>query len=121
MSSTPTAQEPPSGSALAAVLSASLGLLALAVAQVMSEMSTAFKAAMQSLGNLWMPGAAGIGPYSGKETVALLVWLGSWALLHAVWKRRELPVGRIGTLALVLVGIATTLVWPPITELFVHH
>lgn len=117
----PSSEQRPSGPAMAAVLSASLGLLALAVAQIMSEVSTASKAAMQSLGNLWMPGAAGIGPYSGKETVALLVWLGSWALLHAVWKRRELSVGRIGTLALGLTGLATTLVWPPITELFVHH
>lgn len=121
MSAIPPAQQPPSGSALAAVLSASLGLLALAVAQVMSEVSTAFKAAMQSLGNLWMPGAAGIGPYSGKETIALIVWLLSWVLLHALWARKELSVGRLGTLALVLIGVATTLVWPPVTEWFVHH
>jgi len=117
----PSSEQRPSGPAMAAVLSASLGLLALAVAQVMSEVSAAFKTAMQSLGNLWMPGAAGIGPYSGKETAALLVWLLSWAALHAAWKRRELSVGGVGAVALVLIGIATTLVWPPVTELFVHH
>jgi len=111
----------PSGAALAATLAASFGVLALGIAQVLSEVSTPFKAAMQSLGNLWMPGAAGIGPYSGKETVALLVWLGSWALLHALWHKRELSVGRIGALSLMLVGVATTILWPPITELFVHH
>lgn len=114
-------RETPSGAALAAVLAASLGALALGVTHVMSEVSGSFKAAMQSLGNLWMPGAAGIGPYSGKETVALLVWLGSWGLLHALWCKRELSVGRIGALSLVLVGIATTILWPPITELLVHH
>jgi len=113
--------ERPSGAALAATLSASLGVLALGVAQVLSEVSGTFKTAMQSLGNLWMPGATGIGPYSGKETVALLVWLGSWALLHFIWRKRELAVGRVGIVALVLVGVATTILWPPITELFVHH
>ena len=111
----------PSGPALAAVLAASLGVLALAMAHVMSEVFVSCKTTMQSLGNLWMPGAAGIGPYSGKETVALLVWLGSWALLHVVWKRRELSVGRVGAVALILVGVATTLVWPPVTELLIKH
>ncbi|MBI4003579.1 MAG: hypothetical protein HY353_01005 [Candidatus Omnitrophica bacterium] len=115
------ASDAPSGAALAAVLAASLGLLALAMAHVLSEVSVPFKNAMQSLGNLWMPGAAGIGPYSGKETAALLVWWLSWAALHAAWKRRELSVGGVAAVALVLIGVATTLVWPPITELFVHH
>ena len=115
------ARERPSGPALAAVLAASLGVLSLAAAHVMSEVSASSKTAMQSLGNVWMPGAAGIGPYSGKETVALLVWLGSWTLLHVVWKRRELSVGRVGAVALILVGVATTLVWPPVTELLVKH
>lgn len=116
-----TSSEPPSGAAVAATLAASLGVLALAIAQVMSAVSPSFKAAMQSLGNLWMPGAAGIGPYSGKETVALVVWLSSWALLHRLFHIRELSIGRFGTVALTLVGVATTLLWPPVTELFVHH
>lgn len=115
------ARHVPSGAAIAAVLAAGLGVLALATAQVMSEASEPFKTAMLSLGKLWMPGAQGIGPYSGKETVALLVWLGSWAVLHVVCRTRELSVGRWGTLALILVGFATTLLWPPVTELFVHH
>ena len=117
----PSSEERPSGPACAAVLAAALGVLALALAHELSEAAASFKSAMQLLGNIWMPGAAGIGPYSGKETVALLVWLGSWALLHAAWKRRELSVGRVGALALILVGVATTLVWPPITSLFIHH
>lgn len=115
------ARHVPSGAAIAAVLAAGLGVLALATAQVMSEVSEPFKTAMLSLGKLWMPGAQGIGPYSGKETVALLVWLGSWVVLHVVGRTWELSVGRWGTLALILVGIATTLLWPPVTELFVHH
>lgn len=115
------ARHVPSGAAIAAVFAACLGVLALALAQVISEASEPFKTAMLSLGKLWMPGAQGIGPYSGKETLALLVWLGSWAVLHVAGRTRELSVGRWGTLALLLVGIATTLLWPPVTELFVHH
>ncbi len=111
----------PSGAALPATVSASLGLVALATANLLSEVSVGFNAALQSLGKMWMPGAAGIGPYSGKETVVLLVWLGSWALLHAVWRKRELSVPRVGGFALILVGVATTLLWPPIVELVIHH
>jgi len=117
----PSSEQRPSGPACAAVLAAALGVAALSLAQVLSEVSASFKGAMQTLGNSWMPGAAGIGPYSGKETTALLVWLLSWAALHAAWKRRELSVGRVGALTLALVGVATTLVWPPITEWFIHH
>ena len=107
------------GPAAAAVLSAGLGLLALGIAQVLSEVSEAFKHAMQTLGNLWIPGAAGIGPYSGKETAALIVWLGSWLVFHALLKRRDVNLVAAGVLALGLVGLATTLLWPPITHLFV--
>lgn len=116
-----TAPVRPSGPALAAALAAGLGVLGLAIAQVLSEMSPGVKGALQALGNLWIPGAPGIGPYSGKETVALLTWLISWGVLHGAWRTRELPVTTIGVTALFLVGVATTLLWPPVTELFVHH
>ena len=109
------------GPAAAALLAVGFGLLALGISQVLSEISGAFKSVMQTLGNLWIPGAQGIGPYSGKETVALMVWLASWVFLHGILKKREVSVALAGTAALILVGIATTILWPPITEWFVHH
>ncbi len=108
------------GPAAAALLSAALGLLALGVSQVLSEHSDAFRQAMQALGNRWIPGASGIGPYSGKETVALLAWLLSWVLLHRVLRRRDVNLVTAGALALVLIGIATTILWPPVTHVLVH-
>ena len=107
------------GPAAAALGGTVLGLMALGLSQVYSERSEPFKHAMQSLGNLWMPGAAGIGPYSGKETVALLVWLLSWAVLHLVLRKREVNLIVAGIFTLVLVGVATTILWPPITHLLV--
>ena len=105
------------GPAAAALISVGLGLLSLGVFHVLSEASTRVKDAMQVLGNAWIPGAQGIGPYSGKETAALLVWLISWAALHALWRRRDASVVLAGTVALVLVGVATTILWPPVTHL----
>jgi len=102
------------GAAGAAVLSAALGLLALAVTQVVTHVSPRINMAVYDLGKLWMPGAEGIGPYSGKQTLALLAWLISWGILHYLWRKRELNLMIVGTLALALIGVATTLVWPPI-------
>lgn len=106
----------PNGAAAAAVLSAAVGLLVLAISQIVTHVSAPINDAVHALGKLWMPGAEGIGPYSGKETIALLVWFASWALLHGLWRRRELKLLVVGTIALALIGIATTLIWPPLYE-----
>lgn len=111
----------PTGPAAASLIAAGSGLLALGVSQVLSEASASFKGAMQALGNLWIPGAVGIGPYSGKETVALLTWLLSWALWHVILRKREVSLVVAGMVTLVFVGIATTILWPPVTELLAHH
>ena len=107
------------GPAAAALLACGLGVLALALSHVLSEALAEFKASMQALGDLWIPGAAGIGPYSGKETVGLFVWLVSWTLLHALLRRREANLVSAAGLTLVLLGVATTLLWPPVTHLLV--
>ena len=107
------------GPAAAALLSAGLGLLALAVANLLSEASKAIEHDLQLLGAMWIPGANGIGPYSGKETVTLLVWLLSWAFLHAILKRREMNLVVAGIVTLVLLGLATTMLWPPVIDLLV--
>ena len=121
MAATSSSTHRPTGPAAAALLAAGLGLLALGASQLFSEAAPAFKDAMQALGNAWMPGAPGIGPYSGKETVGLLVWLLSWACLHAAWRKREVNLVATGAVMLALLGIATTILWPPVTGWFAHH
>ena len=102
------------GRAAAAYWGAGIGLLTLALANLGAELSEGVKNAVHAAGKLWMPGAQGIGPYSGKETLALLAWLGSWGLLRALLKNREIkePASFIGFL--VVLGAATTLIWPPV-------
>ena len=106
----------PSGGAAAAFLSVALGVAALAVSHLASESSERVKNIVYGFGKLWMPGAEGIGPYSGKETVALVVWLVSWFILHSILRRREVNVRIIGVLWLIGMGIATTLLWPPVVH-----
>jgi hypothetical protein len=110
-----------SGIAVAALMAAMIGLLTLAVVNVFTAASPAFNGWVHGVGKLWMPGAEGIGPYSGKETLAALGWLGSWVMLHFTLRSRELKLSRWVIGFLVGAGVATTLIWPPVFEYLAGH
>ena len=109
------------GEVVAALLAAGLGMLTLAFVNQATAASEAFNAWVHGIGKLWMPGAQGIGPYSGKETLSVVVWLVSWAILHPALKARELVLSRWLLVFLVMVGVATTFIWPPVFEHFAGH
>ena len=109
------------GAGQAAFLSAMLGVLTLALVNLGTEGSAAFKSLVHSIGKLWMPGAEGIGPYSGKETISLAVWLLSWLVLHRVLRGNELNHKFAVSLFLVGIALATTLLWPPVFYLLSGH
>ena len=111
----------PGGIAVAALLGAMSGMLTLAVINVFTAASKPFNAWVHGVGKLWMPGAAGIGPYSGKETLSVLVWIGTWAILHFALRDRDLSISRWLIVFLVGVGVATTLIWPPVFEYLAGH
>ena len=77
------------GPMVAALMAVPCGEFALLVADKISNRSKEMEAIVFGYGK-WMPGATGtgpggsIGPYSGKETIALAVWLVSWAVLHGI-------------------------------------
>ena len=112
----PASAEAPAGAAVAALLGAMFGMLTLAVVNVFTTASPGFTAWVHSVGKLWMPGAAGIGPYSGKETLAAVAWIASWALCALAFGHKELSLSRWLIVFLIGVGIATTLIWPPVFE-----
>jgi hypothetical protein len=120
----PTISTPPrraTGEAVAALMAAMIGMLTLAVVNQFTAISPGFNTWVHSVGRLWMPGAAGIGPYSGKETLAVVGWLVSWVVLHPALRARELTLSRWLIAFLVGVGLATTLIWPPVFEYFAGH
>jgi hypothetical protein len=106
---------------VAAILSAAVGLITLALINLGTAASEAFNAWVHGIGKLWMPGAEGIGPYSGKETLSLAVWVGSWVLLHRALRTRELTLGGWLVVFLIGIGIASTLLWPPVYEVLTGH
>src|ERR1051325_6872717 len=84
----------PTGEAVAALLAAGIAMLTLACVNQLTAGSDAFNAWVHGIGKLWMPGAQGIGPYSGKETLSVVAWLVSWGILHPALRARELTLSR---------------------------
>jgi hypothetical protein len=101
-------EERPTGPLVAALMAVLCGEFALLLADKISNRSKAMEARVYWLGK-WMPGASGsgaegsIGPYSGKETIALVVWCLSWAILHAALRNASLSVAR--SLYIFLIGL----------------
>jgi hypothetical protein len=100
----------PNGPGAAAVLAAGLGSFCVAIFALLGDKSASIK----SLMIFWKP----TGPLSGVTTCAIAAWLLVWLVLHARWKNRNLPMGRVSAIAFVLLILAVLLTFPPIEDLF---
>ncbi|MGQ0536694.1 MAG: hypothetical protein ACT4PT_11560 [Methanobacteriota archaeon] len=115
MTSTPS--RPATGPELAAILAATFGLLVMATVTVATELDDGVKEFVFDVGKAWIPHADHIGPYSGKETFLLVSWLGSWLVLRALLTGRSPNARVLYGIALAMLALATTLVWPPVWHL----
>jgi hypothetical protein len=112
----PRVRARPSGPAAAAVLSIGIGGLLMAIVVGISDANKPFESnVVHALGKLWVPGAAGIGPYSGKFTFFLVGWLVSWAILHVLLREKDVDLAKWLITAGVLITLGMLLVWPPMT------
>jgi hypothetical protein len=91
------------GSAWAAYLAAGIGAFAVGFVVVLNEID------LFPVPAFYAP-AGGV---SARTTVAVVVWLIAWAILHARWKAREVDSARVGmiTFLLIILGILGT--FPP--------
>jgi hypothetical protein len=99
----------PNGAGVAALFAAGLGAFTLAVVAIVADHSPAFKKLMI----FYTP----TGPLSGVTTIAIAIWLVSWVILDATWKRSEVAGWRV-TAGLVLIAISFVLMFPPVGYLF---
>jgi hypothetical protein len=93
----------PNGAALGAVLAAGLGAFTLGLLVIAGEAGVFVAPTMY--------GPAG--GLSGRSTLAALVWLIAWGMLHARWRNRDVAVSRVLTWSLVLVLLAVAMTFPP--------
>jgi hypothetical protein len=98
------------GVASAAFVSSGIGCLVIGLMVTGAEMSAGLKNAL----NWWNPA----GPLTGKTLVGVFVWLISWAVLHAMWKDKDMNLGKAFTATLILVAAGFLLTFPPFFELF---
>ena len=95
------------GAALAALLGAGIGALAMGCFVLLHETGLFVAPALY----------APAGGVSGRTTFAVVVWLLGWALLHSRWRHRQLESRRVYAVTLVLIGLGLLAVFPPIWKL----
>ncbi len=96
------------GAALAALLAAGIGAFALGLIVILNE-----------VGAFTVPAIyAPSGGVTGRTTLAVVIWLIAWAIMHRRWKGREVQTGRVQTAALILTLLGVVLTFPPVWRLF---
>ena len=100
----------PNGAGAAAILAAGIGAFLVAVFAILADQSAAIK----SLMIFWKP----TGPLSGVTTCAIVLWLATWAILHARWRQRSVNLARVNAAAFALLILGLLLTFPPIADLF---
>jgi hypothetical protein len=94
------------GSGAAAILSAGIGSLAIALFAIAADKS----AFVKDLFVFYRP----TGALSGETTVAILLWLAVWAILNWRWRKQNVSLRRVNSISLVLLGLSLLLTFPPI-------
>ena len=98
------------GAAAAAVLGAGLGSFALGLLTTLAVVTKPIKHALSFYGPT--------GPLSGKSTVSVLAWLVAWAVLHRLWKHRQMNFGKVFLATLILIALGFLGTFPTFFEAF---
>jgi integral membrane sensor domain MASE1 len=100
----------PNGAGAAAILAAGIGAFLVAAFAILADQNPAIKRMMIF--------SKSTGPLSGVTTCALVLWLASWAVLHARWRNQNVALSRINAVAFALLILGFLLTFPPIADLF---
>lgn len=95
------------GAAMAAFLAAGIGAFVLGVLAILNETDT------YATPTFYKPA----GGLPGRTTVAVVVWLVAWALLHKRWKERQIESPWVRNVTLVLIVVSLILTFPPVWHL----
>jgi hypothetical protein len=92
------------GTAVASFLAAGVGAFAMGAIVLLNE------AGLFAAPSLYAPAGA----VSGRTTIATIVWLVSWGVLHYRWKAREIAPARVYPVTLILMALGVLGTFPPV-------
>ena len=95
------------GAALASFLAAGIGAFAVGFVVILNE------AGLFSAPALYAPA----GGLSGRTTLAAVIWLIGWAVLHSLWRNRQIESRGVHVLSVILIGLGIVLTLPPVWKL----
>jgi hypothetical protein len=98
----------PNGPAGAAILSAGAGCAVLGILAVAGDASKA----VAKLLTFYLP----TGPLSGVTSLAILFWLVLWFVLAKRWRGKNISIGKINVVGLVLLALGILLTFPPFAD-----
>lgn len=102
------AEAPGAGDGAAAIVSAAVGCLTLAVFALAGDASKP----VAGVFTFWKP----TGPLSGVSDAAIIVWLATWFVLSRLWRRRDVNVSRTNVVAGTMFAAAFLLTFPPFAD-----
>ena len=114
----------PNGPVAAGFIAAGVGTLVIGLGVVLNEASATIKEAIGFDFNAFLRFDAnyglgqGVGPLSGKVTLAVIAFAATWLVLGYVWRGREVPFQRVFRTSLALIGLGFLMTFPPFFELF---
>jgi len=110
-----------SGMAAAALISGGVGAVMMMISHHISDTNKGFETILHKTIGGWIPGAVNpdpmwgnIGSYAGKETVMLVGWLVSWAVLHLLLKDKHVKPRTIFFWLISLYTVAAAMSWHPL-------
>ncbi len=103
-------EDRPNGPVLASLIAGGLGSATIGLMTVLAEASEPIKNAL----NWWAPA----GPLTGKSLVGVFVFFASWAVMHFIFKGKNMNFARAVTVAFVLLALGLLGTFPPFFELF---
>ncbi len=106
----------PSGPVAAVFVAAGIAALVLGLFVTLNEMSPDISNFLKFDASFGI--GKGVGPLSGKVTLAVVAFVISWIALHVTWRGKEVNFRNAFIASLVLVGLGFALTFPPIFKLF---
>ena len=100
----------PTGPVAAAVLATGIGAFTLGLFTTLSEASTGVHDFLEFSDD--------VGPLSGKTILAVVAYFGSWAVLHALWRRQNKALRPIVVATAVLVALGILGTFPTFFQAF---